>query len=200
MYMSSKFQPVELSLDEDSYSTAIVERTLPLNPGTKLCLSEKRDLKSKEKSAGKFINCDLSIFNLELCLKPNFSYDVIMIDPPWRIKGQEKQDSSKMFSNSSFKHTYRTMSNQDILNLQVESLSEKGLCFLWVLNCLIDVGYKCLQKWGYDVIDQIVWVKSKKNKLHIGQGFYFLHSSEICLVGLKKKKGEIFNFNTKVSS
>lgn len=108
----------DLSFEEDSLSTTMIDKTLPLNPRTKLCLSEKRTLKAEEKSAGKFINCDLSIFNLELIVKQkNFSYDVVMIDPPWRIKGQEKQDSSKMFSNSTFKHSYRTMSNQDILNL-----------------------------------------------------------------------------------
>lgn len=84
--MPSKFHPVELSVDEDSLSTAMIDKSLPLNPGTKLCLSEKREAKYKEKSAGKFINCDLSIFNLEL-LRQNFSFDVVMIDPPWRIKG-----------------------------------------------------------------------------------------------------------------
>lgn len=133
-------------------------------PQTKLILKQKRDKKLVEKQEerkGHFINCDLQYFNLELLkIRPNFSFDVIMIDPPWRLKGLEKQDTNKMFTNSSFRLSYNTMNNQDIMNLQVEILSEKGLCFLWVLNSLVDVGYKCIEKWGYEVIDQIIWVKS----------------------------------------
>lgn len=64
-----------------------------------------------------FIQCDLQYFNLPLLRNTlNYSFDVIVCDPPWRIKGQ-KQDSSQMFSNNPFKHTYNTMCNQDILNL-----------------------------------------------------------------------------------
>lgn len=77
------------------------------------------------------------------------------------------------------------MSNSEIMNLQVEKLSEKGFCFLWVLNSQVDVGYKCLNKWGYEVCDQITWIKMKGQKIQVTPGVYFLHSSELCLVGYK---------------
>jgi mRNA (2'-O-methyladenosine-N6-)-methyltransferase len=71
------------------------------------------------------------------------------------------------------------------MNIQVEKLSVKGFCFLWVLNSQVDIGYKCLNKWGYSVVDQITWIKLKNRKIVVSHGFYFLHSSELCLVGYK---------------
>jgi len=105
-----------------------------------------------------------------------------------------------MFSNNPFKHSYNTMCNQDILNLQIESLSDSGFCFLWVLNSILDLGYKCLKKWGYEVVDQLVWVKAKNDKVLSAPGYYFHHSSEICLVGLKRKPGVPFHFKTRMGS
>ena len=48
------------------------------------------------------------------------------MDPPWRIKGGQQNDSSFMFSNSKFNLEYDTMPNQEIMNLKVEKLSDKG--------------------------------------------------------------------------
>ena len=52
---------------------------------------------------------------------------VILMDPPWRIKGGQQNDSSFMFSNSKFNLEYDTMPNQEIKNLKVEKLSNKGM-------------------------------------------------------------------------
>ena len=52
---------------------------------------------------------------------------VILMDPPWRIKGGQQNDSSFMFSNSKFNLEYDTMPNQEIMNLKVEKLSDKGI-------------------------------------------------------------------------
>ena len=49
------------------------------------------------------------------------------MDPPWRIKGGQQNDSSFMFSNSKFNLEYDTMPNQEIKNLKVEKLSNKGM-------------------------------------------------------------------------
>jgi N6-adenosine-specific RNA methylase IME4 len=49
-----------------------------------------------------------------------------MIDPPWRIKGGQRNDSSFMFSNSKFNLEYNTLSNNEIVSLPVEKLSKKG--------------------------------------------------------------------------
>lgn len=147
-----------------------------------------------------YINCDLRYFNFDLITERIGYFDVILCDPPWRIKGGQRNDSSFMFSNSKFNLDYNTLSNHDIISMKVESLSEKGFCFLWVLNSLLDFGYQCLNKWGYDVVDQLIWVKKKGDSLYFSQGYYFLHSYEICLVGYKCPSGNHVDYKSKVST
>lgn len=46
-----------------------------------------------------FINCDLRYFNLAALGK----FDVVLMDPPWRIKGNEMLSSERrMFNNSAW--------------------------------------------------------------------------------------------------
>jgi N6-adenosine-specific RNA methylase IME4 len=49
---------------------------------------------------------------------------------------------------------------------------------------------------------QITWVKkTASGNIAISQGYYFLHSSEICLVGVKyDAKGKSLEFISKVRS
>lgn len=105
-----------------------------------------------------------------------------------------------MFSNNKFNLEYNTMSNSEIMNIPVGVLSRKGFCFLWILNSQMHIGYECLNKWGYEVVDQLTWIKTKNNKIHISHGFYFLHSSEVCLVGYKCPPNEFIEYKTKISN
>ena len=112
------------------------------------------------------------------------------MDPPWRIKGGQQNDSQFMFSNSKFSLEYDTMSNQEIMDLKIESLSRNGFLFLWILNTQMNIAYETMNKWGYEVVDQIVWVKLKDNKINLTHGYYFMHSFEICLIGFKSESGQ----------
>ena len=157
--------------------------------------SEEKNLKLQTDT---FINCDLRYFNFDILISRIGFFDVVMLDPPWRIKGGQRNQGSFMFSNSRFSLNYDTLSNNDILSLKVENLSQTGFCFLWILNSILDFGYTCLNKWGYDVIEQIIWIKEKKKSLFSSLGYYFKHSYEICLVGYKTKPGEHFDYHSKV--
>jgi N6-adenosine-specific RNA methylase IME4 len=81
-----------------------------------------------------FINCDLRFFNLQYVVDQLGHFEVVLIDPPWRIKGAQRNNTSFMFSNNKFNLDYSTMSNAEIMNIPVEVLSRKGFCFLWILN------------------------------------------------------------------
>jgi len=120
------------------------------------------------------------------------------MDPPWRIKGAQQNDSSFMFSNSKFNLEYDTLSNQEIMNLKVERLSKKGFLFLWILSNQINTAYEMMNKWGYEVVDQLVWVKLKDKKIYLSHGYYFMHSFEMCLIGYKCPPGEQIEYNTKI--
>ncbi len=45
-----------------------------------------------------------------------------------------------------------------------------------------------MQTWGYELIDEITWVKLRDGKIYLTHGYYFMHSYEVCLVGYKGKK------------
>ena len=77
------------------------------------------------------------------------------------------------------------MSNKEILALDIGVLTKRGFMFLWVLSSQVDTGIEALEKWGYKLIDSIVWVKTRGNNISVSHGFYFLHSTETCLVGYK---------------
>jgi mRNA (2'-O-methyladenosine-N6-)-methyltransferase len=84
--------------------------------------------------------------------------------------------------------------------IRVDLLSKKGFCFLWVLNSIMDIGFQCLNKWGYEYVECLTWLKTGINKLKVCSGFYFLHSTEICLVGYKCQQGETITFNKFISN
>lgn len=58
-----------------------------------------------------------------------------------------------MFSNSKFELDYNTMSNQEIMNLRIDKLSDGGFIFMWILNTQMDTAYEMINKWGYEVVD-----------------------------------------------
>lgn len=150
-----------------------------------------------------YINCDLRYFNLDYIVERHGFFDVIAIDPPWRIKGgQKNSDSPFMFSNNKFQLEYDTLSNQEIMDIPIEKLSRKGFCFLWVLSGNMQAGYECLNKWGYECVDHLIWVKTSKggSRAMISHGFYFLHSTETCLVGYKCHPDEKLEIISKISN
>lgn len=57
------------------------------------------------------------------------------------------------------------------------------------------------EKWGYSLIDEIVWVKQTVNgKIAKGHGFYLQHAKETCLIGVKgdMTNRAFFNIGTDV--
>ena len=65
----------------------------------------------------------------------------------------------------------------------------------------MNLAYEMMQKWGYEVIDQIVWVKLKDGKIYLSHGYYFMHSFEICLVGMKNTDKSVpLEYHSKVSN
>ena len=118
-----------------------------------------------------------------------------MLDPPWRLRGNEVQVTPRsMFTNSSFSLNYNTLTNEEIIDLPLEGLSQRGLLFLWVINSQLTAGLECMRRWGYHYANQIVWIKKTRNhKIAKSQGYYFLHSTEVCLIGTKGRAHEPFS-------
>ena len=67
----------------------------------------------------------------------------------------------------------------------------KGLIFLWVTGRAMELGRECLKLWGYDRVDEIIWVKTNQLQriIRTGRtGHWINHGKEHCLVGLKGGK------------
>ncbi|EGR29984.1 methyltransferase like 3, putative [Ichthyophthirius multifiliis] len=146
------------------------------------------ELNNKYFPSKSYINCDIKYFNLDLLVQNIGYFDIIYMDPPWRIKGGQQVDSQFMFSNSKFSLEYNTMSNKDIIDINIETLSKKGFLFLWILNTQMDIACQMMQKWGYEVVDKLIWIKMKDKNIQLTHGYYFMHSFEMCLIGYKNNE------------
>ena len=80
------------------------------------------------------------------------------------------------------------MSNNEIKQLPLHLISDEGFIFLWILNTQLNSSLEIMQSWGYELVEELVWVKLRNEKIYLTHGYYFMHSYEICLVGYKNKR------------
>ena len=67
-------------------------------------------------------------------------------------------------------------------------LQDEGLIFLWVTGRAMELGRECLKLWGYERVDEIIWVKTNQLQriIRTGRtGHWLNHGKEHCLVGNK---------------
>jgi len=73
-------------------------------------------------------------------------------------------------------------------NLRIDLLQKEGLIFLWVTGRAMELGRECLDIWGYERVEEIVWIKTNQLQriIRTGRtGHWLNHSKEHCLVGIK---------------
>ncbi|CAB3361192.1 Hypothetical predicted protein [Cloeon dipterum] len=116
-----------------------------------------------------WIQCDLRYLDINLLGK----FAVIMADPPWDIH---------------MELPYGTMSDDEMRQLGIPTLQDEGLIFLWVTGRAMELGRDCLKLWGYERVDEIIWVKTNQLQriIRTGRtGHWLNHGKEHCLVGMK---------------
>jgi len=116
-----------------------------------------------------WVQCDLRNFKLPVLGK----FTVVMADPPWDIH---------------MELPYGTMSDDEMRRLPVPTLQDEGLIFLWVTGRAMELGRECLKLWGYERVDEIIWVKTNQLQriIRTGRtGHWLNHGKEHCLVGMK---------------
>lgn len=105
------------------------------------------------------------------------------------------------------------------MDIRIDKLSHKGalilfkrdfviiLCYsflgfiiLWIPPEQLNISYEMIKRWGYEVVDQIIWVKMKASSIFLSDGDHFMHSYEMCLVGYKCPAGEHVEYNSKISN
>ncbi|KAL1115098.1 hypothetical protein AAG570_007129, partial [Ranatra chinensis] len=139
--------------------------------GIKSSLGEKTILYPPQ-----WIQCDLRYLDMTVLGK----FAVVMADPPWDIH---------------MELPYGTMSDDEMRQLGVPALQDDGVIFLWVTGRAMELGRECLQLWGYERVDEIIWVKTNQLQriIRTGRtGHWLNHGKEHCLVG---KKGSVDQLN-----
>lgn len=116
-----------------------------------------------------WINCDIRHFDLTVLGK----FQVIMADPPWDIH---------------MDLPYGTLSDEEMKNIKVSELQTDGVIFLWVTGRATELARECLDIWGYERQEELVWIKTNQLQrlIRTGRtGHWLNHSKEHCLIGIK---------------
>lgn len=116
-----------------------------------------------------WVNCDIRYFDYSILGK----FDVIMADPPWDIH---------------MDLPYGTLSDDEMKNLKVQDLQTDGIIFLWVTGRATELARECLEIWGYERKEELVWIKTNQLQrlIRTGRtGHWLNHSKEHCLIGIK---------------
>lgn len=119
------------------------------------------------------------------------------MDPPYGFSDKLLMSEVKRSASSN----YSVMTNQDILDLDIESLADPSGCLLalWVPSSLLQLGLDAMKKYGFQMKQTFVWVKIKKDPfaklskdlnttLNMGMGRLFRNTHEICLIGINNSK------------
>lgn len=59
---------------------------------------------------------------------------------------------------------------------------------LWVTGRATELGIECLERWGYTIVEEVVWVKMNQlgRVIRTGMtGHWLNHTKEHCLIGVK---------------
>ena len=126
-----------------------------------------------------WVNCDIRTLDFTVLGK----FSVVMADPPWDIH---------------MELPYGTMSDDEMLKMNVATLQDEGYIFLWVTGRAMELGRSCLDKWGYKRCDELIWVKTNQLQrlIRTGRtGHWINHGKEHCLIGYKGTPGRTYVFN-----
>mmetsp|Transcript_16000 Transcript_16000/g.37934 ORF Transcript_16000/g.37934 Transcript_16000/m.37934 type:complete len:334 (+) Transcript_16000:67-1068(+) len=105
-------------------------------------------------------------------------FDVIMMDPPWQLATANPTRGVAL--------GYSQLTDADIENLPIPKLQSNGFLFIWVINAKYKFCLDLFDKWGYKMVDEIVWAKMTVNRrLAKSHGYYLQHAKEVCLVAKK---------------
>ena len=100
----------------------------------------------------------------------------IVLDPPWDIH---------------MELSYGTMTDDEMRSLNVGNIHDEqfgGFVFVWATVRALEVARECIREWGYEYVDETIWVKTNQigGTVRSGRtGHWFNHNKEHCLIGMK---------------
>ncbi|GMM38028.1 mRNA (N6-adenosine)-methyltransferase [Saccharomycopsis crataegensis] len=116
-----------------------------------------------------WVKCD--IYNINMSIFGKFG--AIIVDPAWSIH-MELQ--------------FQQIEDHKIISTPVQPLQDEGIIILWVTGRSYEVGKKCLETWGYEYVQELVWTKTNQLNRTIctgRTGHWLNHSKEHAIIGMK---------------
>jgi N6-adenosine-specific RNA methylase IME4 len=109
-----------------------------------------------------------------------FSFDVIMADPPWSFENWSEGGNSK-----NAKAQYDCMPTEDICRLPVGHLAAgDAWLWLWATHPMLRDAVRVMDAWGFRYVTSGPWVKrGTSGKLAMGTGYVLRSCSELYLLG-----------------
>lgn len=147
-------------------------------PKLKELIRLKDELIQQRATPPMYLKADLRTFDLS---KLGTKFDVILVNPPW------VEYTRRLSSVNSTSWTF-----EELKNLAIEQIAESpSFIFLWCASEEgLDQGRLLLKKWGFRRCEDIVWIKTNKESLHLqpiptNSKQIFHHTKEHCLMGIK---------------
>lgn len=119
-------------------------------------------------------------------------YQIILADPPWKLKAGSPNLHAKKQGNREL--CYPTMSIEEIKDIPINNIiDDNAVLFLWTTNHYLEQSYWVARKWGFLPSTVLVWCKKPKGR---GLGGTFGVSTEFLLFarrGVLKHKERIWS-------
>ena len=91
-------------------------------------------------------------------------FNCLVMDPPWSFDDELKQDKTKRGASSN----YSVLDNSEIEKINIESIVEKdAILALWTPSSLLDIGFRCINNYGFELKQTWIWVKTKQDPKEI---------------------------------
>jgi len=173
--MNDTCKYIHYELDEetsgcgDRLEQTLLEEWLVDIPGRQTGLWIGEPCLNRGELPSQWISCDVRRLDLRILGK----FGVLMMDPPWDIH---------------MTLPYGTLTDDEMKDLKIQDLQDDGILLLWVTGRAMEVGRECLTRWGYNRIDELVWVKTNQLQrlIRTGRtGHWLNHSKEHVLIAQK---------------
>jgi len=87
-------------------------------------------------------------------------FDILCMDPPYSFKDKLSMSDVKRGAEAN----YKTLSNDDLLNLPIKEIAnpDGALLALWVPSSLLPFGLKLMETFNFEMKQTYIWNKIKK--------------------------------------
>ncbi len=87
---------------------------------------------------------------------------------------------------------YNTLSDKELLQINIGQFVDDGVCLLWFVNSKRELAEKFILKNGFKIVDMITWIKRHQSgKLRRPFGYYTQHAAEFAFLAVKGNVNDI---------